>query len=178
MASYEPSIPFGLTNTNGREEMLGWDERFYGGLSPSHRRAHVADLPHHKFSLSGPPSIGAAPILRWISIGRFISVLATFQGEIECNKYHRLGLFRPITTRNRSVTVDFDYHRLLSGGNGRFRLSTTNFGRYQSREGARRRRGRRRGEEKGEPRVRRCSPDPSPARDISSLRREKKHLPA
>ncbi|RWW48671.1 hypothetical protein BHE74_00045236 [Ensete ventricosum] len=86
MASYEPSTPFGLTNTNGREEMLGWDERFYGGLSPSHQRAHVADLPHHKFSQSGPPSIGAAPILRWISIGRFISVLATFQGEIECNK--------------------------------------------------------------------------------------------
>ncbi|RZR88663.1 hypothetical protein BHM03_00016303 [Ensete ventricosum] len=68
--------------------------------------------------------------------------------------------------------IDFDRHRPLSSGNGRFQPSATDFGRYQPREGERRR-----GEEKGEPGVRCCSPDPSPAGDFFSPREEKKHLP-
>lgn len=39
MASSEPSIHFGFANANGRDEKLRWDERFYGGLSRSHRCA-------------------------------------------------------------------------------------------------------------------------------------------
>ncbi|RWW37088.1 hypothetical protein BHE74_00057849, partial [Ensete ventricosum] len=50
--------------------------------------------------------------------------------------------------RNRSVTIDFDRHQLLSGSNGRFRPLSggigrfrpllVDFRRYQSREGERR----------------------------------------
>ncbi|RWW68031.1 hypothetical protein BHE74_00024472, partial [Ensete ventricosum] len=46
-----------------------------------------------------------------------------------------------------------DRHWPLSGGNGRFRSSTTDFGQYQPREK----------EEKGELGVWRCSPDPDPS---------------
>ncbi|RWW73031.1 hypothetical protein BHE74_00019121 [Ensete ventricosum] len=47
--------------------------------------------------------------------------------------------------------VDFDRRRLLSGGNGRFRPSATDFGWYQLREK----------EEEGEPGLWRCSLDPA-----------------
>ncbi|RWW12254.1 hypothetical protein BHE74_00051638 [Ensete ventricosum] len=62
------------------------------------------------------------------------------------------GCFLPVSTRNRSITVHFDFCRLLSGGNDRFRLSAVNFGRYQSME--KEEKGEEEGEEKGEPGVR------------------------
>ncbi|RRT43858.1 hypothetical protein B296_00042687 [Ensete ventricosum] len=60
------------------------------------------------------------------------------------------GCFRPVTTRNRPITLDFDRRLPLSGGNGRFRSSVVDFMRYQLREK----------EEKEEPGVRRYSPNP------------------
>ncbi|RRT74530.1 hypothetical protein B296_00030959 [Ensete ventricosum] len=77
------------------------------------------------------------------------------------------GCFRPVTTKNRSVMVDFNLHQLLLGGNGRFRPSATDFGWYQLREKEEE------GEEKGEPGVWRYSLDPSPAGDFFSPHGEK-----
>ncbi|RWW39455.1 hypothetical protein BHE74_00055213 [Ensete ventricosum] len=57
------------------------------------------------------------------------------------------GCFRPVTTRNRPITLDFDRRLSLSGGNGRFRSSVVDFRRYHLRE-------------KEEPGVRRYSPNP------------------
>ncbi|RRT56855.1 hypothetical protein B296_00047597 [Ensete ventricosum] len=45
------------------------------------------------------------------------------------------GCFRPVTIGIRPVTVDFNRRRLLSGGNGRFQPSLTDFEGYQPREG-------------------------------------------
>ncbi|RWV86618.1 hypothetical protein GW17_00051471 [Ensete ventricosum] len=42
--------------------------------------------------------------------------------------------FHPVTTRNRSIMVNFDCRRSLSGSNDRFRPSVVNFGRYHPRE--------------------------------------------
>ncbi|RWW52788.1 hypothetical protein BHE74_00040764 [Ensete ventricosum] len=39
------------------------------------------------------------------------------------------GYFCPVNTRNRSITIDFDHHRLLSGDNDRFRPSSADFNR-------------------------------------------------
>ncbi|RRT74148.1 hypothetical protein B296_00030213 [Ensete ventricosum] len=41
-----------------------------------------------------------------------------FVGPPTTGQYRRLGLFRPVTARNMLVTVDFDFHRSLSGGIG------------------------------------------------------------
>ncbi|RWW39605.1 hypothetical protein BHE74_00055053, partial [Ensete ventricosum] len=76
------------------------------------------------------------------------------------------GCFRLITTQNRLVKVDFDRRWSLSGGNGRFRLSAADFGRYQPRE--KEEEGEEE-EEKGEHGVWCCSPDPF-ARVIRHLR--------
>ncbi|RRT51524.1 hypothetical protein B296_00051071 [Ensete ventricosum] len=44
------------------------------------------------------------------------------------------GCFRPVTTRNRSITIDFDHRRLLSGGNNRFRPSAADISRGREKE--------------------------------------------
>ncbi|RRT33595.1 hypothetical protein B296_00055600, partial [Ensete ventricosum] len=87
--------------------------------------------------------------------------------------YHQLGLFSLYYHRNRSVTVDFDHCRPLSGGNGRFRPSSADFGQYQLRE--KEEEGEEEeGEEKREPRDPALlfpDPNPSPA-GFSALRGE------
>ncbi|RWW35333.1 hypothetical protein BHE74_00059770 [Ensete ventricosum] len=77
------------------------------------------------------------------------------------------GYFLPVTTRNRSIMIDFDHRRPLSSDNDRFRSSLADFGRYQPREKEEE------GEERGEPGIWRCSPDPDPSsrlHEISSRR--------
>ncbi|RWW30015.1 hypothetical protein GW17_00005426 [Ensete ventricosum] len=86
------------------------------------------------------------------------------------------GCFHLVTTRNRAVTVvgcyraitiDFDHHRSLSGGNGRSRPSPTDFG-------GRKKKSEKKREKKGENLesdtvLSSLNPDPSPSlREISS----------
>ncbi|RRT60553.1 hypothetical protein B296_00044859 [Ensete ventricosum] len=49
------------------------------------------------------------------------------------------GGFHLITTQNWSVTVDFNCHRSLSGGNGQFWPSAVDFGWYQKKREKRKR---------------------------------------
>ncbi|RZS09080.1 hypothetical protein BHM03_00040145 [Ensete ventricosum] len=79
--------------------------------------------------------------------------------------------------RNRSVTIDFDRHQPLSGGNGRFRPSSVDFRRYQSREGERRG-GRKIPGVLSARVIRRSWAISSPTGSFFSLRGEKKSLPA
>ncbi|RWW47543.1 hypothetical protein BHE74_00046452 [Ensete ventricosum] len=86
------------------------------------------------------------------------------------------GCFHLVTTRNRAVTIvgryqaitiDFDHHRSLSGGNGRSRPSPTDFG-------GRKKKSEKKREKKGENLesdtvLSSLNPDPSPSlRGISS----------
>ncbi|RWV92383.1 hypothetical protein GW17_00045251, partial [Ensete ventricosum] len=78
-----------------------------------------------------------------LSGGTYQFVSRSVRKPPSIGQYHRLRLFSP------------RYHSKLVG-NGRFRPSTVDFGRYQPMDNEEE------GEEKGEPGAWRCSPDPDP----------------
>ncbi|RWW81962.1 hypothetical protein BHE74_00009608 [Ensete ventricosum] len=135
-------------------------------------RLHLAKELLHSNGLAPLPRYMQERMTRssWMDI-RFHAKVCNIDGyrsyRVRTGPLADWGCFRPVTTKNRSVMVDFNLHQLLSGGNGRFRPSATDFGWYQPREKEEE------GEEKGEPGVWRYSLDPSPAGDFFSPHGEK-----